>query len=50
MAELIEMPVWLWAEVGSRDCVLDEGPHPYEKGNFEEGKGQPIVKYRDTLE
>ena len=44
-AELIEMPVGLLIRVFPRNHVLDGGPdHPIWKGNFEGGKGWPIVK------
>jgi len=36
--------------VGPGNHVLDGGPDaPMGMGNFEGGKGHPIVKYRDTL-
>jgi len=48
--EPIEMPFGLWARVHLRNHALDGRPHsPLGRGNFEEGKGRPIVKYRDTL-
>jgi len=46
-AEPVEMPFGLWAQVGSRNHVLDEGPDPpMGRGNFLREKGRPIVKYR----
>ena len=46
----IEMPFGLGTRVGPKNHVLDGGPDPpMGMGNFEEGKGRPIVKYRDTL-
>jgi len=48
-AEPIEMQFGLRTRVGLRNHVLDGGPDDsHGKGNFE-GKGRPIVKYRDTL-
>jgi len=47
-AELIEMPFGMWTRVGPRKHVLDGVQIPIEKGNFD-GKGRPIIKYRDTL-
>ena len=36
--------------MGSRNHILDGGPHPrMRRGNFEGGKWCPIVKYRATL-
>jgi len=50
MAAPIEMPFGLRTWVGPRNHVLDGGPDPsMRRGNFEGGKGRPIVKYRDTL-
>ena len=35
--------------VGPSNHVLDEGPDPFRgRGNFEVGKGHPIVKYRNN--
>jgi len=49
-AEAIEVPFGLTTtRVGSRNHVLDGSTSPMGRGNFEEGKGRPIVKYRDTL-
>ena len=49
MAELIEMPFWLWTKVGQRNHVLNESSvPPTQRGNFQ-GKGLPTVKYRDSL-
>jgi len=49
-AALIEMPFELRTRVRPRNHVLDGGPDPFvERGNFERGKGRPILKYRDTL-
>ena len=43
MAEPIEMPFGLWAWMGPKNHVLERGSRsPRRKGN-------PIVKYRDTL-
>jgi len=48
-AEPIEMPFGLWPRVGPGNHVLDGGPDSHmERDNFE-GKGRPIVKYRDAL-
>jgi len=50
-AETIKMPSGLWTGVGLGNHVFDGGPDPpMGRGNFEEGKGRPIVKYRDTLQ
>jgi len=47
MAEPIEMPFGLLARMGPRNHVLDRGPDvSMGRGNFD-GKGWPIVKYRD---
>jgi len=47
--EAIEMPFGLRTRVDPSNHVLDEGPGPpMGRDNFE-GKGRPIVKYRDTL-
>jgi len=47
---LIKMPFGLRTRVGPRNHVLDKGPDPpIGMGNFEGGKGRPIVKHRDTL-
>jgi len=49
-AEPIEMPFGLRTRVGPRNHILDGGPDvPTGRGNFEGGKGRPIVNYRDTL-
>ena len=46
----IEMQFGLRTRVSPRNHVLDGGPDPpMERGNFEGGKGRPIVKYRDSL-
>jgi len=46
----IEMPFGLRTQVSPRNHVLDGGPDlPMGRGNFEGGKGRPIVKYRETL-
>jgi len=46
----IEMSFGLGTRVGPRNHVLDGVPDPLMgRGNFEMGKGCPIVKYRDTL-
>jgi len=48
-AKPIEMLFGLRTQVGPRNRVLDGGStSPHGKGQFW-GKGQPIVKYRDTL-
>ena len=45
MAEPIEMPFGLWAQMGPMNRVLHEGPYaPMGGGNFEGGKGQPFAK------
>jgi len=45
----IEMPFGLTTLVGSRNHVLDAGSRSsVGRGDLEEGKGHPIVKYRDT--
>jgi len=49
MAQLIEMPFGLRTRVGSRNHVLDRCPDPDGKEKFWGEKGEPIVKYRDTL-
>jgi len=50
MAALIEMPFGLRTRMGPRNHVFDGRPDPpMERGNFEWGKGRPIVKHRDTL-
>jgi len=47
--ELIEMPFGIRTWVGPGNHVLDGSPDPpMGSGNFE-GKGRPIVKYRETL-
>jgi len=49
-AKPIEMPFGLMTQVGPGNRVLDGGPDPpMGRGNFEGGKGRPIVKYRHTL-
>jgi len=50
MAEPIEMPFGLRTLAGPGNHVLDGGPDPMVRGNFEGGKGRPIVKYKDTLQ
>jgi len=46
----IEMPFGLRTRVGPGNHVLDGGQDPpMGRGNFEGGKGHPIVKYRETL-
>jgi len=47
-AEPIEMPFGLRTRVDTGNHVLDGVQIPHGKDNFE-GKGRPIVKYRDTL-
>jgi len=45
----IEMPFGLTTLVGSRNHVLHAGSRSsVGRGDLEEGKGHPIVKYRDT--
>jgi len=46
MAEPIEMPFGLWAQVGPRNRVLHGGPDPLWEGAILE-EGTLIVKYRD---
>jgi len=51
-AAQIERPFGLRTRVGTGNHVLDGSPcirSPMGRGNFEGGKGRPIVKYRDTL-
>ena len=48
-AEPIKIPFGLRTQIGPMKHVLDWRLDPYGKGNFEGGKGRPIVKYRDTL-
>jgi len=48
MAELIEMPFGLKTG-GLREPCIRWGPVPRGKGQFIEGKGRPLVKYRNTL-
>jgi len=46
----IEMPFGLKTRVSLGNHVLDKGSDlPIGRGNFERGKGRPIVKYRDSL-
>jgi len=46
----LEMPFGLRTRLGPRNHVLGQGPDPLMgRGNFDEGKGHPIVKYKDTL-
>ena len=45
----IEMPLGVWTRVGTSTDVLDGDPDPPCKGAIGGGKGQPVVKYRDTL-
>jgi len=48
-AKPIQMPFGLRIQVSPGNHVLDGGPGPHiARGNFE-GKGHPIVKYRNTL-
>jgi len=50
MAAPIEMLFGLGTWLGPRNHVLDGDPdHRMGRGNFEAGKGRPIVKHRDTL-
>jgi len=39
----------LWTLLGPRNYIFDEVQVPHAKGQFWEGKGRPIVKYRDLL-
>jgi len=39
-AEAIEMPFGLWAWIGARNHVLDNGPDPHGRGNF--GKKEKV--------
>jgi len=51
MAAPIEIPFGLRTRVSPGNHVLDGGPDaPMGRGNFEGGKGHPIVKYRDTVQ
>jgi len=51
MTEPIEMLFELRTRVSPENHVLDGGPDPpMGRGNFEWGKGRPVVKYRDTLQ
>jgi len=46
----LEMPFGLRTRVGPRNHVLGRGPDPLMgRGSFDEGKGHPLVKYKDTL-
>jgi len=47
-SEPIELPFGLKTRVGPRNHVLDGVQVPHGRGNFD-GKGRPIVKYRETL-
>ena len=38
-AEALDMPFGLWARMGPRNHVLDDGPDPHVKGQFW-GKGR----------
>jgi len=47
----IEMPFGLRTLVTAGNHALDAGPdHPMERGNFEGGKGHPIIKDRETVQ
>jgi len=49
-AEPIELPFGLRTWIGPENHVLAGGPDPpAERGNFEGGKGHPIVKCRNTV-
>jgi len=49
-AELIKMSFGLRTRVGPGEpCVRWESRFSVGRGNFEEAKGRPIVKYSDTL-
>jgi len=42
--------VWVEDSDGPKESRIRWGPDPpHGRGNFEAGKGHPIVKYRDTL-
>jgi len=41
-AELINMLFGLWSRVGLRNHVLDRGPDPRVRGNFERERGGPL--------
>ena len=48
-AEPTEMQFGFRTRVGPGNHVLHGSPYPLMgRGNFEEGKGRPTVKYRDT--
>jgi len=49
MAEPIEMQYGLRTRMGPGNHVLSGRPDPPWEGAILRGKGQPIVKYRDTL-
>jgi len=44
-AEPIEMPLGLWTRVGPRNYVLDGGPDPHAKGNFEGGSNKRCLRF-----
>jgi len=48
-AESIEMPFGLWARMGPSNHVIEGIQIPPTGGGNFEGKGRPIVKYRDAL-
>jgi len=43
------MPFGLWTRVGAGNRVLDGVQISRAKGQFSGGKGETIVKYRDSL-
>ena len=45
----IEMPFRLRTQVSRRNHVLDGVQIPMGSGNFDGGKGRPVVKYRGTM-
>ena len=49
MAAPIEMLFALRIRAGPGNHALDGVQIPHGRGNFEGGKGRPIVKYRETL-
>jgi len=42
MAEPVEMPFGLWAQMGSRNCVLDGGPDTPWEGAILGERGGPL--------
>jgi len=49
MTEPIEMPFGLRTRVDPGNHVLDGVHIPMGRGNFEGGKGRPVVTDRDTV-